>query len=101
MFDQTHQAAVFENAEFARHRAVLRASAPDAFVSVDAVYTAIPATESAMERRGPANTMKPDDLALIERWEGDVRHAQGELRAALAPPPRSAWTSLPAPLRAT
>ena len=99
MFEQTHQAAVFENAEFAQHRAVLRASAPDAFVSVDAVYTAIPATESAMERRGPANTMKPDDLALIERWEGDVHHAQRELRAALAAPPRSAWSLLTARLR--
>ena len=94
MFDQTHQAAVFENAEFARHSAALRTSAPDAFVLIDAVYTGIPATESAMERRGPANTMKPDDLALIERWEGDVREAQRQLRAALAAAPRSAWSVL-------
>ena len=92
MFDQTHQAAVFENAEFGRHGAALRGSAPDAFELIDAVYTGIPATESAMERRGPANTMRPDDLALIERWEGDVREAQRRLRAALAAPPRSLWS---------
>src|SRR5258708_12101588 len=53
MFDQTHQAAVFENAEFARHGAALRTSAADAFVLIDAVYTGIPATDSAMDRPRP------------------------------------------------
>ena len=99
MFDQTHQAAVFENGEFARHTAPLRAWAPDAFALLEVVYVGIPATESAMERRGPANTMKPDDLALIERWEGDVREAQRLLRLALAAPPPSAWSLLLARLR--
>lgn len=92
MFDQTHQAAVFENAEFTRQAAALRASAPAAFAFIKAVYEGLPATESAMERRGPANTLKPEDLALIERWEGDVREAQRLLRAALAAPPPSAWS---------
>jgi hypothetical protein len=89
MFDQTHQAAVFENAEFTRHASVLRASADSAFALIAAVYADIPATENAMERRGPANTLKPEDLALIERWEGDVREAQRLLRAAVAAKPRS------------
>jgi hypothetical protein len=92
MFDQTHQGVIFENAEFARHTAVLRASAPDAFAHLNAVYAAIPATESAMERRGPAATLRPADRALIEGWEGDVRDAQVRLRAALAAPPPSAWS---------
>ena len=92
MFDQTHQAAVFENAEFARHAAALRASAQAALAFIETVYAGIPATEDAMERRGPANTLKPEDLALIERWEGDVREAQRLLRAALAAPRPSAWS---------
>ena len=99
MFDQTHQAAVFENAEYARHAAVLRTAASEAFALIETVYTGIPATESAMERRGPANTLKPDDLALIERWEGDVREAQRRLRAALAAPPRSGLSALLARLQ--
>ncbi len=99
MFDQTHQAAVFENAEFARQAAVLRASAPAAFAFLAGVYEGLPATESAMERRGPANTIRPEDLALIERWEGDVREAQRQLRAALTSPPPSLWSTLLGRLR--
>lgn len=99
MFDQTHQAAVFENVEFQRHRVALQASAATAFALIDAVYAGIPATESAMERRGPANTMKPDDLALIERWEGDVRDAQRQLRAALMARPQRRWSMFLARLR--
>jgi len=99
MFDQTHQAAIFENAEFARQGTVLRAAAPAAFAFIATVYEGLPATESAMERRGPANTIRPEDLALIERWEGDVREAQRQLRAALAAPPRSLWSMLLGRLR--
>jgi hypothetical protein len=94
MFDQTHQGVVFENSEFARHSVVLRASAPEAFALLEAVYAGIPATENAMERRGPAATLKPEDRAVIEGWEGDVREAQARLRAALSSPPPSAWSSL-------
>jgi hypothetical protein len=99
MFDQTHQAAIFENGEYARHGAALRSSAPAAFVLLETVYVGIPATETAMERRGPANTLKPEDLALIERWEGDVREAQRLLRAAVAAPPPSGWSRLLGRLR--
>jgi hypothetical protein len=99
MFDQTHQGVVFENAEFGRHAVVLRASAPEVFALLEAVYGGMPATESAMERRGPAATLKPEDRAVIEGWEGDVRDAQARLRAALSAPPPSAWSSLLARLR--
>jgi hypothetical protein len=92
MFDQTHQAAVFENAAFAQQHAALRLWAPAAFAFIGTVYAGMPATESAMERRGPANTLRPEDLALIERWEGDVREAQRLLRAAVAAPPPSGWS---------
>ncbi len=99
MFDQTHHGVIFENAQFARHTAVLRVSAPEAFALLDAVYAGIPATESAMERRGPAATLKPEDRALIEAWEGDVRDAQVRLRATLAAPPPSGWSLVLARLR--
>jgi len=88
MFDQTHQAALFEISEFERHGASLRDD-PAAFSAVESVYRRVAETEAAMARRGPANTIKPEDLAQIERWEGDVREAQRQLRAALTAPRRS------------
>src|SRR5204862_5987606 len=91
MWDQTRQAVVFENAEFGRHLAVIERAAPLAFTLLAQAYGRIAETESAMERRGPANTVKPEDLALIEAWEGDVREAQRVLRAAADAPPPSAW----------
>jgi hypothetical protein len=91
MWDQTHQAVVFENGEFARHAASIERAAPVAAAMLAQAYARIPETESAMERRGPANTVRPEDLALVESWEGDVREAQRELRAAVAAPPTSVW----------
>ena len=91
MWDQTHQAVVFENASFGRHRATIERVAPSACALLVRTYDGIPDTESAMERRGPANTIKPEDLALIEGWEGDVREAQRALRDALTAPPPSVW----------
>ncbi len=91
MWDQTHQAVVFENAAFGSHRAAIERVAPAACELLVLTYERIPETESAMERRGPANTIKPDDLALIERWEGDVREAQRHLRDAVTAPEPSTW----------
>src|SRR5512142_3241626 len=54
MFDQTHQAVVFENGEFARHRAVLESEVHDAYGDLADVYARMSETEDAMERRGPA-----------------------------------------------
>lgn len=98
MFDQTHLAVVFENGEFARQRDVLARVAPDAFALLADVYQRIPDTESAMERRGPANSLRPEDRSLIETWEGDLREAQRALRAAVNVPPASLWSRLVDPL---
>ena len=91
MWDQTHQAVVFENAQFSRHADAIRAAAPAVFEALTQAYARMPETESAMERRGPANTIRPDDLALIEAWEGDVRGVQRELRASANAPEPSLW----------
>ena len=101
LWDQTHQAVVFENAEFARHAAVLRRLTSGAFdfELLDEVYTRMPSVESAMERRGPVNSIRPEDKSFVETWEGDVREAQRWLRAAADAPPPSAWALLLARLR--
>lgn len=103
MFDQTKQAFVLENAQFLRFRAVLEREMPDAYASVSSLYERIPATESAMERRGPAGSIRDDDRATIHEWEGDAREAQRTLRSARTAQPPSMWDELrlrlPAPLQ--
>ena len=96
LWDQTHQAVVFENAEFTRHAEVLRrlASGGFDFELLADVYTRMPSVESAMERRGPVNSIRPADKTIVETWEGDVREAQRWLRAAVQAPPPSAWALL-------
>jgi hypothetical protein len=86
MFDQTKQAVVLENGEFTRHDATIRARLSAAYAPLADLYARIPDTESAMERRGPANSLRDADRALIETWEGDARAAQRGLREALAAP---------------
>jgi hypothetical protein len=99
MFDQTKQAVVLENAAFARHRVTLEADAAAVFPAVVDLYDRIPDTESAMERRGPANTIKDEDRRTIEAWEGDARATREDLRAALSATPRSGWQAAMARLR--
>lgn len=103
MFDQTKQAFVLENAQFLRFRTVLEREIPEAYVSVSSLYERIPATESAMERRGPAGSIRDDDRATIHEWEGDAREAQRTLRSAATAAPASAWSEirkkLPPPLQ--
>jgi hypothetical protein len=89
MFDQTKQAVVLENGEFTRHRATIESGLADAYRPLADLYSRIPDAESAMERRGPANSLRDDDRATIETWEGDARTAQRGLRQALATPPPS------------
>jgi hypothetical protein len=91
MFDQTRQPVVLENGEFARHRITLEQESRAAAGPVAELYSRIPAAESAMERRGPAQTMKTEDRLLIEAWEGDAREAQRALRASLAARPLAGW----------
>lgn len=103
MFDQTKQAFILENSQFLRFRAVLEREIPGAYAALSELYERIPATESAMERRGPAGSIRDDDRATIHEWEGDAREAQRTLRAAATAAPTSTWTEirkrLPAPLR--
>lgn len=94
MFDQTHQAVVLENGEFTRHRATIEVGLKAAYGVLADLYARVPDTESAMERRGPANTLRDDDRMLIETWEGDARAAQRGLREALAAPQPSPLAAL-------
>jgi len=94
MFDQTHQAVVLENGEFTRHRATIEAGLKAAYGPLADLYARVPDTESAMERRGPANTLRDDDRLLIETWEGDARAVQRGLRDALAEPQLSPLAAL-------
>jgi hypothetical protein len=94
MFDQTHQAVVLENGEFIRHGSTIEAGLAVAHGSLADLYSRIPAAESAMERRGPANTLRDDDRVLIETWAGAARAAQRQLRAELAAPPSSPFAML-------
>ena len=94
MFDQTHQAVVLENGEFTRHRATIEVGLKAAYGVLADLYARVPDTEKAMERRGPANTLRDDDRLLIETWEGDARAAQRGLREALATPQLSPLAAL-------
>jgi hypothetical protein len=94
MFDQTRQAFVLENGQFLRHRAVIEREMPAAYSSASSLYERIPLTETAMERRGPAGTMRDDDLATIHEWEGDARALQRALRAEATAAPPLRWEAL-------
>jgi hypothetical protein len=94
MFDQTKRAVVLENGEFTRHRATIETGLAVASGPLADLYSRISDTEAAMERRGPANSIRDDDRRLIETWEGDARSVQRELRDALARPPLSPLASL-------
>jgi len=94
MFDQTKQAVVLENGEFTRHGATIQSGLAAAHGPLADLYARIADTESAMERRGPANTLRDDDRMLIETWEGDARAAQRGLRDALAAPQLSPLAAL-------
>ena len=100
MFDQTKQAFVLENGQFLASRDVIQREAPDTYAFVADVFERIPATEAAMERRGPAGSISDRDRELIHEWEGDAREAQRVLRSALTPSPRTRWDELTARLRA-
>lgn len=99
MFDQTKQAVVLENGEFARHRATLEREAAIPAESVAGLYSRMTEAELAMERRGPANSLRDEDRRLIEGWEGDAREAQRALRTTLRAGPLTGWMAVRARLR--
>jgi len=86
MFDQTKQAFVLENGQWQLHGATIARELPGAHAFAAELYARLPAAESAMERRGPANSLKDEDREIVERWEGDAREAQRRLRADLVAP---------------
>jgi hypothetical protein len=98
VFDQTKQAVTLENAEFARHRATLERDAGRAAAAVAALYEHMSEAEAAMERRGPANSLRSEDRRLIEAWEGDAREAQRSLRDSLDGRPLAGWPAISARL---
>ena len=81
MFDQTKQAFVLENGQWHLHGATIARELPAAYAFTADLYARLPDAESAMERRGPANSLKDEDREIVERWEGDAREAQRRLRA--------------------
>ena len=85
MFDQTKQAFVLEMAQWAIHGRTIEREAPALHAFLADLYRRIPGAESAMERRGPANTLKDADRDIVQRWEGDAREAQRLLRGDLSP----------------
>lgn len=99
MFDQTRQAVVLENGEFTRHRTTIDTEGGEVAVAVAALYARIPDAESAMERRGPANSLREEDRRLIEAWEGDAREAQRSLRRSVDAPALKGWPAVTARLQ--
>jgi hypothetical protein len=98
MFDQTKQAVTLENGEFARHSATIARNAAPLAAAMASLYDRMTDTESAMERRGPANSLRPADRQLIEGWEGDAREVQRSLRDSVAAGPLVGWRALTARL---
>lgn len=94
MFDQTKQAVVLENAAFEAESAVLEREAPAAHAQALALYRRMPDAEYAMERRGPANSLRDEDRAIVEAWEGDARALQRTLREAATARPEALWHRL-------
>jgi hypothetical protein len=86
MFDQTKQPFVLENGQWQLHGGTIEKELPGAYAFAAELYARIPDAESAMERRGPANSLKDSDREIVERWEGDAREAQRRLRADLVRP---------------
>jgi len=85
MFDQTKQAFVLEMGQWAIHARTVEREAPALHAFLADLYGRIPDAESAMERRGPANTLKDADRDIVQRWEGDAREAQRLLRGDRSP----------------
>ena len=98
MFDQTKQAVVLENGEYTRNRLVIERDGGAAAAALAEVYARMPDAEAAMERRGPANTIKDGDRRVIDAWEGDARIVQRALRASLDARPGWGWRAVSARL---
>lgn len=99
MFDQTRQPALLENGQFALHGAALARQAPQVHIAANDLYSRIDSAEAAMERRGPANSIKEEDRLIVEAWEGDARVLQRTLRESLTLQLPTPWQRIVARLR--
>lgn len=100
MYMQTKQPAVLEIAAFTAYGDDIAAADADLGRRLGALYESVPDAEDAMERRGPAGSIKNDDRAIVERWEGGARVLQREVRLLPASRPPSAGDRLVAWIRA-
>lgn len=94
MFGQTKQAFVLENGQFLAHRALLEREVPEVHATIAGLYERMPVAESAMERRGPAGSIRDADRELVQEWEGDAREAQRLLRASVTSASTPRWDRL-------
>lgn len=100
MYMQTKQPAVLDNVAYSAWREDVARADADLGSRLDVLYERLPDAESAMERRGPAGSIPPQDRATVQHWEGAARVLQRDLRALPASRPRSAADRLLAWLRA-
>ncbi len=100
MYMQTKQPAILENAAYRAWRQEVVAADAALAARLDVLYERMPDAESAMERRGPAGSVRPEDRATVQQWEGNARVVQRALRQLPASGPRSAGDRLLAWVRA-
>lgn len=100
MYLQTKQPAVLENNAYQAWRTEIAAADADLAVRLDVLYERLPDAETAMERRGPAGSIRPEDRATVELWEGNARVAQRAVRGLPSSRPPSAGDQLVAWVRA-
>lgn len=94
MFMQTKQPAVLENAAYRAWREEVAAADEIVSARLGALYDAMADAETAMERRGPAGSISRADRETVQRWDGEARSLQRELRSLPSRPPRSAGDRL-------
>jgi hypothetical protein len=94
MFMQTKQPATLENAAFLAGRAEIAAADEELAARLDVLYDGMSDAESAMERRGPAGSIRAEDRATVQHWEGSARVLQRAVRTLAASRPRSAGDRL-------
>lgn len=100
MYLQTKQPVVLENAAYLSWRDEIARADEDLGSRLDVLYERMPDAESAMERRGPAGSIRSEDRAAVEQWEGAARVLQRAVRALPRSRPRSAADRLVAWLHA-
>lgn len=101
MFGQTKQPVVMENTSYRQERGTIALADGRLGRRLDALYELIPYAESAMERRGPAGSIKAEDLNTVHNWEGGARDLQRALRELPATRPPTPWQRLLARLART